>query len=450
MIKRKNMKLGLMAIAIAGILLSSIPVYAANQKVTTITPMETTKEVRDLGWTTYAASERNLTLYKSMNYTSGLTTLTHEFNLRHLWNMSLMAGTYLPVNLTVEYPDTVAPGDNATIRIGVGRLPGYAFMNLTGEHILELWNHFEKYYNGTFIQRQAVLDIYLQAIHQIMVGYMLNFRTPIGSYVREYDNVVRNIGSFNMTLRFLYNNTVNNETSTANVTVSASLSTFLTFDAIIIVNTSVIGNVVVSGSALEHEQNTTLVWNNEGVKDITVKVKDNATENDTISARVQLKYVVNEFKIIFKNVTFGIKVNEVNIESQIDSKINDTALKLWVRERIRNVIRGYINGTHKMMIRVKETVIHHRHNETEPLGTTETNTLVSESPYNELTALSITPSIQVSESTSTGGTGSGETSTGTGGILTRPMGQIAVGISIIAALIVGAYIVVVRRRSNNI
>ena len=85
MIKNKKLKIGMITLVIAGLLLASIPVYATNQAISPIVTNKTTKEVRDLGWTTFAASERNLTISKSMNYTntSGLTTLTHEFNLYH-------------------------------------------------------------------------------------------------------------------------------------------------------------------------------------------------------------------------------------------------------------------------------------------------------------------------------------------------------------------------------
>jgi len=409
----------ILPLLIAGVLIGSVVHTVSAQSATLPKGYTAESEVVDLGWTTYANSSSSMTKSNSSTWTPDNTSdssmdsmfksIYHEFEINNSWDLNLIAGTILPVNLTIAYPTKVEPGKEAVIYIGVERLPGAIFLNLTGNHELMLYHFFNVIVNrtdGTIVQH--LFELKLTVSNSYTVGWNISVKTPIGLVNKTFERVRVDLGTFNMNLFMNHTRVIGDWYSESRtMSVSVSFNASLVFDVRVIADTLVIGNVNISGSALDSDVNKTLVWDSEGVKKVSVKVSDNATENDTITADVALKYKVRKLRIIFYNVSMRVYVNENDVEARlgefIDSVVNDSTPNHRMRERmkyrlakmIRDVIENFVIKPIPLPIHRGKTVIRHESGY-RPLAE-ETNNLESSPGVSEIVALTTSITIEVGE-----------------------------------------------------
>lgn len=441
-------------------------------------------EKRDLGWTTYATSSHTVNITKQYNSTSDeemgrWMKFSHNFSLLNTWNLTLAAGTILPVNLTISYPKNVKPGENATIYVGVKSLPGAVFMNLTGYHELELENSFYSYvnastgFNGTsnwfsnMTYEEFYYKMYLHVLNQYLMNWLLEMNTPIGYFTKDYNNQTVHIGTFNMTLSLEFNDTMD-ENSSMGLNLTNSMDVSMNFDVTITANTSVIGDVNITGTALSNKEHETLIWNREGEQNVTVPISSNAAANDTVNVDVQLKYVVHEFKVKFSNISMIVNTNESEIENTTGNFVNGTSHNERLQEKIEdglnNVIDNYLNGKMPLMCKVTGTKLREGHHNRDHnrghnrdhngglalesfnsgsflLEAESGNTIESTSPYNELVTLQ--QQIEITVGTEQTGNNGGNIGGSIGGLLSGNNLTLIISGTLVV-LIIASYLLVRR------
>lgn len=395
-------------------------------------------EVRDLGWVTHASSNFSLHREDNTSIETEWGMVDHRFNLDNEWNMTVSCGASLPVNLTVAVPDNATPGENLTIDIGLFSLEGYVFFLLLGEHYLELNDEFSL--TQEIPPNQTVeteYEFFLRLLSEYMLNLTVGLKTPIGLANITLENVTEHLGTFSLELEMSYYNSVDNETVENEVEVEASVDVYLNFDLNVIANTSVIGTVNISGTAAAEPGEITLVWTQEGWKAISVAVTENATEEDTLNVDITLAYKVYSFSIEYKDIDLIIDVDELSIEAEIEEFVNETQMLTVIEMQMSQLIESYIDGEYGIPFNLVGTELLEG---TVHVLESESNTIESESPYDELVALYIPMVFPIVESTEEQSPGEMQPFLGTETIL--------VGVSIIAALIVASYIIISRRNST--
>jgi len=376
MSKYKKLTKALLPLMIAGMLLGNVASSALAVELPSGYQAESS--VVDLGWTTHANSSKTINVYKTFNNTTSMMmdnnmymrSIEHIFNLTNSWSFNFNAGAFLPVNLTIAYPSTVEPGSEAVIYIGVERLPGYVYFNLSGHHELNLYNFFNATMdrNGDLVQH--LFEMTLTVTNDYSVGWNLSVKTPIGNVSKTYNHVVARLGTFNLDM-FINHTRIapwGNVTNTGSFSVSFNVS--LIFDVTLVAETLVIGNVTVSGTALDSNVEKTLIWSSEGVKSVTVGVSQNATENDTLTTDVSLGYKVKVLKVFFKNVSLKVHVNEDEVLNGfgkfIDSVTSDwnkearNRFKYRLSHMLQNILENFVMKPIPLPIKRGKTEVRHK------------------------------------------------------------------------------------------
>ncbi len=391
----------LTTLLVFGLVIATIP--KANAQASNL---NTYSETRDLGWITTANSSGEIEID---NYTetswgiSGATFNTSfEFYLYHSWEINATTGTILPVNLTIIMPKEATPGESISIQIGIESLPGNVFFVLNGQQYLKTEIDFKhemelsKEWNGEEESEfEHEFHFLLELLSQYSQSWNISLKTPIGYFNETFNDVVMHLGNFSLNSELSYE--FDNETETeAELELNTNVSVDMKFDVEIIANTSVIGNVNLTGSALEGEQQYELVWNEEGLKSIEVPISPNATVGSGVNVSVGLEYIVHEFKIIYRNISLEINVNEAefehDFEQEFDEDMQNTTLydnqtmnnyyniiKQEMMNKIMMFLQKYAFTGWMLPFNVTKSVpIDHEHKH--PLSSEDSNTIESSSP----------------------------------------------------------------------
>lgn len=420
-------------------------------------------ETRDLGWVTFANSsdsvEVSMESSTSAQNESFLMESSYSFYLLNEWSINASCGASLPVNLTIVMPKNVAPGENITIDIGVESLLGYVFFMLEGYHYLETEIEFENTleyggWGGEETQIHNAFYFALELLNEYSRHWNLSLETPIGYYEGTFENVTMNLGEFSLELEIAYEHEGVNETE-AEMELAVKVKAYVTFDVTVVANTTVIGYVNVTGTALDKPLNYTLEWNNEGWKSIVVPVSEGAEANATIEPSISLEYVVHEFRIVFSNITLDLEIDEMEFENEISSELDEvmedttmyenySMLYPFLKEFIVNMLTYLVSeeafGAWGLPFNVTRTKpIEELRGK--PMAEESSNTIESESPYSEATLVFVSTVITVLREGVTGGI----TLSNLIEFLSSPTGILVLG-GVIASLLVIGYIATRRNR----
>jgi len=400
-------------------------------------------EVRDLGWVTYASSNYSLRIENETQIESEAGELEYSFSLRNEWNISVFCGASLPVNLIVDIPTNATPGENITITVGLYSLKGHVFFVLLGTHYLKLENEFSSTWetpppsDETY---ETEYEFFLKLLNQYMLNWTAELETPIGFINATIaENMTVHLGTFSLELEMEYYNSLENKTVETEVEVEASVDVYINFDVRLIANTSVVGLVNITGTAAAEPGERALIWTDEGLKEISILIDPNATSNDTMGVDVALNYVVHRFSIIYEDIDLLINIDESSLETEIEGFVNETQVLTAIKTQLTQIVEEYIMGEHDIPFNITGTELIEKLKgpEFETLSS-DSNTITSESPYDEFLALYVQTLVSVITAPVT------PPSEG----ITLPTGyeMVLIGVSIIAALIVATYIITRRNR----
>ena len=161
---------------------------------------------------------------------------------------------------------------NITVLIDLFSEKGYIFFTLLGEHYLRLENEFEMFREYNEYEEALEYYFYLEILGQYLLNWSLGFEAPIGYETLTFANITAHIGAFPVELEMACE--VNNVTEAEEeIEVEASVDVYLNFDLTIIVNTSVTGDVNVTGATTEPDVYQ-LLWINEGWKDVIIPINE--------------------------------------------------------------------------------------------------------------------------------------------------------------------------------
>ena len=360
-----------------------------------------TKEV-DLGWITPALSYNDVNVVVDIGANSSIAG--GEFYLHNYWNFTLNCGAHLPINLSVEYPQEIVPGENITVNVSIDALPGFIFLNLTGIHKLNVTLDFNvsQATVGQQIDMSILMMLLLEVVHKLW--QIIELETPIGT-----KNITATPQLNNTVLFDLYHilktqisrpisHSINREG-----TIENAINTYVSFDVNVVTNTKIIGHIVATGTALSHTVNKTIEWTDEGEKAIEIPISPDASPMDSLQLNIELEYVVEEFYIEFSNITL---VGDIDKE-KIGAKINDIIsgeiedyqgidFGIIAKQAVETVLGEYYNGHFPVNITSVGKSMPIADIETQA----ESNEVKSTSPYTgeETTLLSEAISISVSGS----------------------------------------------------
>lgn len=375
----------------------------------------TYSEVRDLGWVTYANSSGSVDVHISdettWQYDSVSGSLNYSFDLLHEWDINVSTGAILPVNLTVTMPKNATPGEEIPITIGIESMQGEIFFILKGYQYLEAETYLEMILEQNSISIENEFYFLLTVLCQYMQSWNLSLETPIGFFNETIEGVSMHLGDFllNMYMEYAYEN--DTEVS-GELELSVNVSADVLFDVNIIANTSVIGIVNATGSALDAPATYILEWTKEGVKVIYVQISPNATSEDTLNVSVELQYVVHEFRIRFQNISLEITVNEFEFETEFETEFDTemqnsslyenatlapyySTIKENVITYLMALLSNYTFTDWIFPFSVTETVPIEG---VSALATHDGNVVESVSPYDVTTLGSISTTIEIAES----------------------------------------------------
>ncbi|MHA1609704.1 MAG: hypothetical protein ACTSUJ_06830 [Candidatus Njordarchaeales archaeon] len=422
-------------------------------------------ETRDLGWVTFANSSGSpppVSMESSTSFKNASFSMetSYSFYLLNEWSINASCGASLPVYLTIVMPKNVAPGENITIDIGVESLLGYVFFMLEGHHYLETEIEFNNTleYGGWGDEQTQIHNAFyfvLELLNEYSRHWNLSLETPIGYYEGTFEDVTMDLGEFSLKLEIAYEHEGVNETEETEMELTVKAKAYVTFDVTIVANTTVIGYVNVTGTALDKPLNYTLEWNNEGWKSIVVPVSEGAEANATIEPSISLEYVVHEFRIVFSNITLDLEIDEMEFENEISSELDEvmkdttmyenySMLYPFLKEFIVNMLTYLVSeeafGAWGLPFNVTRTKPIEEFRG-KPMAEESSNTIESESPYSEATLVFVSTVITVLRESVTGGI----TLSDLIEFLSSPTGILVLG-GVIASLLVIGYIATRRNR----
>ncbi len=382
---------------------------------------------KDLGWITYATS--NNTVEYSINVNSSEAGFSGDIYVYNSWNFDINCGASLPINLTVMYPDTITPGENASIRIAVESLPGYIFFYTSGNHKLNISLNFDVDTSGinfTYPLKMLV-EMLLALENDYSTQFEMSIFTPIGEVNETYEGQMAHSGSMSLDLHTnIAMTSPVNINITRTLSVDSGISVNIKFNVTLIAKTKIVGYVYASGSALAEPVNTTVEWTSEGIKDLVLPIKLDASPDDTIELNIDVEYVVEEFYIEFSDIILDMDLDEERIAGSVGSEFGE-----WsqiVSAMIQQILSNFQGTTEFVISQVGETVPIPPHPGGLRVGSAGSgnNYLRSEAPYDEASLLM--------ESIRIGGA--------------PPNYAIYVGIAAIVSIIVVAYVWIRKNRKS--
>lgn len=382
---------------------------------------------KDLGWITYATS--NNTVEYSINVNSSEAGFSGDIYVYNSWNFDINCGASLPINLTVMYPDTITPGENASIRIAVESLLGYIFFYTSGNHKLNISLNFDVDTSGinfTYPLKMLV-EMLLALENDYSTQFEMSIFTPIGEVNETYEGQMAHSGSMSLDLHTnIAMTSPVNINITRTLSVDSGISVNIKFNVTLIAKTKIVGYVYASGSALAEPVNTTVEWTSEGIKDLVLPIKLDASPDDTIELNIDVEYVVEEFYIEFSDIILDMDLDEERIAGSVGSEFGE-----WsqiVSAMIQQILSNFQGTTEFVISQVGETVPIPPHPGGLRVGSAGSgnNYLRSEAPYDEASLLM--------ESIRIGGA--------------PPNYAIYVGIAAIVSIIVVAYVWIRKNRKS--
>ncbi len=331
----------------------------------------------DVGWVTSANS--NYTLDISRNFSSS-EWASGEFSLHNSWILQAECGASLPINVSVEYPVNVTPGENATINISITPLEGYVFFEVEGAHELQL--HIESETQAAIGIVSYMFSLMLQNFYER--SWRFNITTPIGNVTQNLTAEFMHAGTFDLALEIIMQTPVG-ENITHELNVSHGVDVQLLFDVYVVARTKIVATIHVYGTALEEPVNITLEWTSEGTKPIYVPIKPNATEKDSLYIDINVDYVVEEFYIEFSDITMNVTFDKEKLQEGVS---NITTEFPGLSEQIIGQINQLFNGTFPIPWNVSETVPLERiQTSSIHIREEDSSTIKSESPYDSTSLL---------------------------------------------------------------
>ncbi len=344
---------------------------------------------RDLGWITYATS--NNTVEYSINVNSPEAGFSGDIYIYNNWNFDINCGVSLPINLTVMYPDTITPGENISIGIAVESLPGYIFFYTSGDHELNVSLNFDVDTSSiNFTQPLKMLvDMVLALENHYYTQFQMNMFTPIGEVNETYEGQIAHSGSMSLDLYMdIAMTSPANINITKSLSVDSGISVNIKFNVTLVAKTKIIGYVYASGSALTEPINTTVEWISEGIKNIALPIRPDASPDDTVELNIDVEYVVEEFYIEFSDIILDVDLDEERIAGSVGNEFREWSQ--MVSAMIQQIISNFQGTTEFVISQVGETVPM-----PQPPGGfgvksagTGDNNLRSEAPYDEVSLLS--------------------------------------------------------------
>ena len=247
-------------------------------------------------------------------------------------NLTLGYGFDIPINVSLEYPSVVEPGDNVSLNISVEKGGAASFFSrFYGPQRLYFSMEFGFVYNDS------------EYSVNLTIGFDIDYCTNITLEIPR----IMGLSEINETN---YSTTVSNTkayfkvilvngSETHQYELDVSLTSTLTFDVYAILDAIINGRLSIEGSALEQSVIKNITWDKPEWKTIWFKIKDDATSNDDVSISVDLNYTPTLALGIIDNIMFNTTVNE----AEIDTELNDIVDEIW-GEILENIIEDIIDA----------------------------------------------------------------------------------------------------------